>query len=306
LTIISAAPMTALTAPPEPEEAQRLVDQLAALMRLDALGPDLFRAQSLDIGTPNVFGGQVLGQALVAASNTVEADRPVHSMHAYFLLPGAHAPIDYEVHRARDGRSFTTRHVVARQDGREIFEMTASFQTVDQGIEHQLPMPAAPAPEGLRSELSIRQALSARLPERARGKWLESHGIEFRDVEPLDPIHPEKRPAQTALWMRAVAPLPNDANVHRALLAYASDHGLLRAAMLPHGLSFMRGNVRAASLDHAMWFHRDFRMDDWLLYAIDSPSASGARGLCRGSIFRRDGTLVASTAQEGMLRVKQG
>ena len=289
---------------PTPEEAQRLVDQLAALMRLDTLGADVFRAQSQDIGTPAVFGGQVLGQALVAACNTVEPDRPVHSMHAYFLLPGEHAPIDYEVHRARDGRSFTTRHVVARQEGREIFEMTASFQTVDEGIEHQLPMPAAPEPDALRSELEIRQQLREKLPERARGKWLEPHGIEFRDIEPLDPIHPEKRPPQTALWMRAVARLPDDPIVHRALLAYASDHGLLRAAMLPHGLSFIRGNVRAASLDHAMWFHRDFRMDEWLLYVIDSPSASGARGLCRGSVFRRDGTLVASTAQEGMLRVR--
>ena len=296
--------MTAPAAHPESEAPRRLVDQLAALMRLERVGDDLFRAQSQDIGTPAVFGGQVLGQALMAACNTVEAERPVHSMHAYFLLPGEHAPIDYAVHRARDGRSFTTRHVVARQEGREIFEMTASFQTVDPGIEHQLPMPAVPEPDTLRSELEIRQQLRDRLPERARIKWLESRGIEFRDVEPLDPIFPEKRPAQAALWMRAVAPLPDDPIVHRALLAYASDHGLLRAAMLPHGLSFMRGNVRAASLDHAMWFHRDFRMDDWLLYAIDSPSASGARGLCRGSIFRRDGTLVASTAQEGMLRVR--
>ncbi|MGJ7511125.1 acyl-CoA thioesterase [Variovorax sp. GT1P44] len=283
--------------------AARLVDELVELMRLEPLGNDRFLAQSEDIGTPAVFGGQVLGQALMAASQTVATDRPAHSMHAYFLLPGEHAPIEYAVDRVRDGRSFTTRHVVARQGERIIFEMSASFQTVDDGIEHQLPMPEAAGPEGLPSELDQRIALGERLPERWRAKGLVPHGIEYRRVEPDDLLAPERRASESALWMRAIAPLPDDPNVHRALLAYASDHGLLRAAMLPHGMSFMSGRVRPASLDHAMWFHRDFRMDDWLLYSIDSPSASGARGLCRGSIFTRDGRLVASTAQEGMLRI---
>lgn len=283
--------------------AARLVDELVELMRLEPLGNDRFLAQSEDIGTPAVFGGQVLGQALMAASRTVAADRPAHSMHAYFLLPGEHAPIEYAVDRVRDGRSFTTRHVVARQGERIIFEMSASFQTVDVGIDHQLPMPEAAGPEGLPSELDQRIALGERLPERWRVKGLQPHGIEYRRVEPDDLLAPDPRPPESAIWMRAIAPLPDDPNVHRALLAYASDHGLLRAAMLPHGLSFMSGRVRPASLDHAMWFHRDFRMDDWLLYSLDSPSASGARGLCRGSIFTRDGRLVASTAQEGMLRI---
>jgi acyl-CoA thioesterase-2 len=247
----------------------------------------------------------VLGQSLAAASRTVGADRPVHSMHAYFLLPGEHAPIEYSVDRVRDGRSFTTRHVVARQGERIIFEMSASFQTVDDGVEHQLAMPAVEGPEGLASELDQRLALGERLPERWRIKGLEPHGIEYRRVEADDLLTPIVRPSESGIWMRAIAPLPDDPVVHRALLAYASDHGLLRAAMLPHGLSFMSGQVRPASLDHAMWFHRDFRMDDWLLYVLDSPSASGARGLCRGSLFTRDGRLVASTAQEGMLRIKR-
>jgi acyl-CoA thioesterase-2 len=289
----------------DPATAARLVDELVALMQLEPLGGDKFLAQSEDIGTPAVFGGQVLGQSLAAASLTVGADRPVHSMHAYFLLPGEHAPIEYSVDRVRDGRSFTTRHVVARQQERIIFEMSASFQTVDDGVEHQFSMPTVVGPEGLVSELDQRIALGERLPERWRVKGLEPHGIEYRRVEADDLLTPEVRPSESAIWMRAIAPLPDDPVVHRALLAYASDHGLLRAAMLPHGLSFMSGEVRPASLDHAMWFHRDFRMDDWLLYVLDSPSAGGARGLCRGSLYSRDGRLVASTAQEGMLRVRR-
>jgi acyl-CoA thioesterase-2 len=285
--------------------AARIVDEFVELMRLEPLGDDRFLAQSEDIGTPAVFGGQVLGQALMAASRTVGVERPAHSMHAYFLLPGEHAPIEYTVDRVRDGRSFTTRHVVARQGERIIFEMSASFQTVDEGVEHQLAMPAVAGPEGLLSEREQRVALGDRLPERWRIKGLAPHGLEYRRVDPDDLLSPQPRPAECAIWMRAIARLPDDPNVHRALLAYASDHGLLGAAMRPHGLSFMSGLVRPASLDHAMWFHREFRMDDWLLYCLDSPSASGARGLCRGSIFARDGRLVASTAQEGMLRIRR-
>ena len=271
-------------------------------MRMEPLGDDRFRAQSEDIGTPAVFGGQVLGQSLMAACLTVEPDRPVHSMHAYFLLPGEHAPIDYSVDRVRDGRSFTTRHVLARQSGRIIFEMAASFQTRDRGVEHQLPMPAVPGPEGLRSDLQRRIDLGDRLPERARIKGVQPHGIEFRAVEADDLLAPARRVATRSIWMRTVAPLPDDPMLHRALLAYASDHGLLVTALRPHGLSYLQPGLRLASIDHAMWFHRDFRMDEWLLYRIDSPNANGARALCRGSVFTRDGQLVASTAQEGMVR----
>lgn len=288
----------------DPATAARLVDDLVDLMQLEPLGDDRFRAQSEDLGTPAVFGGQVLGQSLMAASRTVEADRPVHSMHAYFLLPGEHAPIDYTVDRVRDGRSFTTRHVVARQGERIIFEMSASFQTVDAGVEHQAPMPAVEGPEGVKSDLQRRIDLGDRLPERVRLKGVQAHGVEFRSVEPDDLLAPARREAERSIWMRTIAPLPDDPLIHRALLAYASDHGLLGAALLPHGLSYMQPGVRMASLDHAMWFHRDFRMDDWLLYRLDSPSASGARGLARGSLYTRDGQLVASTAQEGMLRAR--
>ena len=290
-----------MTAPATPA---RLVADLVDLMQLEPLGDDRFRAQSEDLGTPAVFGGQVLGQSLMAASRTVEADRPVHSMHAYFLLPGEHAPIDYAVDRVRDGRSFTTRHVVARQGDRIIFEMSASFQTVDAGVEHQMPMPVVAGPEGVKSDLQRRIDLGEGLPERVRIKGVQPHGIEFRSVEADDLLAPVRREAERSIWMRTIAPLPDDPLIHRALLAYASDHGLLGAALLPHGLSYMQPGVRMASLDHAMWFHRDFRLDDWLLYRLDSPSASGARGLARGSIYTRDGRLVASTAQEGMVRAR--
>jgi acyl-CoA thioesterase-2 len=281
-----------------------LVDRLVALMRLQPLGDDRFQGQSQNIGTPAVFGGQVLGQALMAASQTVEAERPVHSMHAYFLLPGEHAPIEYAVDRVRDGRSFTTRHVVARQQERVIFEMSASFQTVEDGVEHQSAMPGPPPPESLRSDLERRFDLVDRIPERMRVKALRPHGLEFRSVEDDDLLAPVPRAPTRSVWLRAIAPLPDDPVVHRALLAYASDHGLLGAALLPHGLSYAQPRLRLASLDHAMWFHRDFRLDDWLLYTMDSPSAGGGRGLSRGSMFTRDGRLVASMAQEGMVRVR--
>lgn len=279
-----------------------LVNDLVGLLQLAPLGDDRFRAESQDIGTPVVFGGQVLGQALMAANLTVDADRQVHSMHAYFLLPGEHAPIDYSVQRVRDGRSFTTRHVVARQQDRIIFEMSASFQTHDEGIEHQLSMPETVPPEGLRSDYERRLAIGDRLSDRLRTRILHPHGLEFRAVDDDDLLAPEPQPGERSIWMRTVAPLPDDPMLHRALLAYASDHGLLVTALRPHGMSYLQPGMRLASIDHAMWFHRDFRMDEWLLYRIDSPNANGARALCRGSVFTRDGQLVASTAQEGMVR----
>ncbi len=279
----------------------QILGQLVRLLQLVPQGDDNFRGDSEDIGTPNVFGGQVLGQALVAASRTVAA--PIHSLHAYFLLPGdKRAPIDYRVERVRDGRSFATRRVVATQQERTIFTMMASFHTPEPGaFAHQSSMPSAPEPEALHSEAALCRAQAARLPPGWRGET--EPPIEFRAVEPLDWLSPAVRPADCQLWLRACAALADDPVLHCALLAYASDHGLLRAALMPHGLSFMQPKLRAASLDHAMWFHRDFRIDDWLLYAIDSPSGGGARALCRGEIYARDGRLVASVAQEGMVRV---
>jgi len=292
------------TYPLDAATAASRVAELVALMQLEPTGEDRFRGRSDDIGTPAVYGGQVLGQSLLAAQRTVVPERAVHSMHAYFLLPGEHAPIDYTVHRARDGRSFSTRHVIARQNGREIFEMAASFQTRDDGIEHQDDMPPTPEPLAQPSEFERRLALGDKVPDDLRLRGLVSAGLEVRVVDAPDLIKPERVAPRSLIWMRAIAPLPDDPVIHRAVLAYASDNGLLRAAMNPHGLTFLSGNMRVASLDHAMWFHRDFRMDDWLLYVIDSPSAGGARALCRGSIFTRDGRLVASTAQEGMIRVR--
>lgn len=277
------------------------IHRLVTLLQLEPQGPDHFRGASEDIGTGRVFGGQVLGQALMAACRT--ATSPVHSLHAYFLLPGDHhEPIDYLVERVRDGRSFATRRVVAQQKGRTIFTMMASFHAAEAGsFSHQRVMPAVPPPEGLQNETSLRRAQGDQLPVGWRGETLPP--IEYRMVDPVDLLHPAPRVADTQLWLRACAAVPNDPVLHRALLAYASDHGLLRAALLPHGLSFMQPALRGASLDHAMWFHRDFRIDDWLLYCIDSPSGGGARALCRGEIYTRDGQLAVSVAQEGMLRV---
>ena len=275
--------------------------QLITLLQLEPRGVDQFQGASEDIGTGRVFGGQVLGQALVAACRT--ATSPIHSLHAYFLLPGDHhQPIDYLVERVRDGRSFATRRVVAQQKGRTIFTMMASFHVPEAGsFSHQHVMPAVPPPEGLQTETALRQAQAHQLPAGWRGEKLPP--IEYRMVDPVDLLHPTPRTADTQLWLRACAAVPNDPVLHRALLAYASDHGLLRAALLPHGLSFMQPKLSGASLDHAMWFHRDFHIDDWLLYSIDSPSGGGARALCRGEIYTRDGQLAVSVAQEGMLRV---
>jgi len=301
--------MTDTTSPhrtPPLSDATGLVADLVALLRLEQLDADRFRGASEDIGTRSVFGGQVLGQALMAATRTV-TDRPVHSLHAYFLLPGdKREPIDYSVERVRDGRSFGTRRVVAQQGERTIFTMMASFQATEPGsFAHQRPMPPAPGPEGHQNVAAQRRALRERLPPSWKALTVDGP-IDYRNVDPLDLLEPAPGGIESQLWLRAAAALPDDPAVHLALLAYASDHGLLRAALRPHGLSFMQRAVRGASIDHAMWFHRDFRIDDWLLYCLDSPSAQAGRGFCRGEVYSRDGRLVASVAQEGMLRVTTG
>lgn len=269
---------------------------------LERLEENLFRGNSLDIGGKSVFGGQVLGQALIAASQTVEG-REAHSLHAFFLNPGDKlAPIVYEVVRIRDGRSFTTRRVVAIQHGREIFNMTASFQIKEDGIEHQLEMPQVPGPEGLLDKVELWKKAAEKAPENIRKALLQKRPIEYRPIHPVNPLHPEPVSPYREVWFRANGSLPEVAAVHKAVLAYASDFSLLSTAMLPHGISFFQRQIQAASLDHAMWFHRDFSMNEWLLYVMDSPSASNSRGLSRGSIFSRDGKLVASVAQEGLIR----
>ena len=280
---------------------QGLVD----LLRLEQLEHNLFRGQSRDVGGPAVFGGQVLGQALMAAARTVAAGQSVHSLHGYFLRAGDKAvPIVYDVDRIRDGASFATRRVVAIQHGQAIFHMSASFHKREAGPAHQDTMPEAPPPESLADDHLRERAMADRLPERRREFLQLPQPVELRSVHPLDPLTPEPRPAQALHWLRAPHALPDDPLLHQALLAYASDWSLMRVAMLPHGLSFNQPAVQGVSLDHAMWFHRDFRFDDWLLYQSDSPSLAGARGFCRGSLWSRDGVLVASVAQEGLIRVR--
>jgi acyl-CoA thioesterase II len=277
--------------------------ELLDLLGLERIETDLFRGQSQDLGWGNVFGGQVVGQALSAAQQTVPQDRFAHSMHGYFLRIGnAKKPIVYEVDRIRDGKSFTTRRIVAIQDGEAIFTMAASFQVHEPGLEHQAPMPECPGPDGLASELELARRAIDRIPAPLRGMATCERPIEIRPVDPYDPLHPDKRPPTRRVWYRAIDRLPDASLVHQYLLAYASDFNLLGAAMQPHGVSWMIPGMQVASLDHAIWFHRPFRMDEWLLYVIDSPSAGGARGLSRGQFFTQDGVLVASTAQEGLMR----
>jgi acyl-CoA thioesterase II len=282
------------------------VEQLLALLELEPLEINIYRGSNRDIGSGRVFGGQVLAQALVAARRTVEEERHAHSMHGYFILPGdLEAPIVYFVDRLRDGRSFTTRRVTAIQHGRAIFNLSASFQVPETGIEHQIEVPDVPPPEQLSGELDLIREAADHIPEPLRDIYLQDRPIDFRPVEPLDPFRPQKGPPRRHMWFRAVGPMPGDDLLqHQAVLAYASDYTLLATALLPHGLSFRQPGFQAATLDHALWFHRPFRMDDWLLYAMDSPAAAGARGFTRGMIFARDGLLVASVAQEGLLRLR--
>ena len=285
-------------------DRQMLLDELVAHLQLEQLEINLFRGLSHDIGSPAVFGGQVLGQALMAAARTVPV-HAVHSLHAYFLRPGdKEAAIVYEVDRIRDGASFTTRRVTAIQHGKAIFHMTASFQQAEQAVEHQRAMPDAPGPQGMRDDHEVLREAFDQLPARARAVLDRQRPIDFRTVNPDHPIEPGVQPPHNQAWMRATGALPHDPILHCALLAYASDFSLLSVALRPHGLTYFQPNVQVVSLDHAMWFHRDFRFDDWLLYETDSPSATGARGFCRGSIFSRDGRLVASVAQEGLIRMR--
>jgi acyl-CoA thioesterase-2 len=283
---------------------QRVAD-LLRLLELEQLEVNLFRGESRDIGSPQVFGGQVLGQALKAAYATVE-ERSVHSLHAYFLRRGDFkAPIVYEVDRSLDGHSFANRRVVAIQHGASIFNMTASFQITEPGFEHQVEMPAVPAPETLLDSSVPPRELLERLPERLRRFLLQPRPFEFRMVQPVDYLKPRKAPPTRQVWFRAVGALPDDERLHRCLLAYVSDYFLLDTATLPHGTTYFSSNLIMASIDHTMWFHRPLRVDQWLLYALESPSASGARGFARASVFAADGRLVASTAQEGLVRIKR-
>jgi acyl-CoA thioesterase II len=284
---------------------RRLAD-LLALLELEQLEVNLFRGQSRDTGAPQVFGGQVLGQALSAAAATVEG-RVVHSLHAYFLRRGdCNAPVVYQVERSLDGHSFTNRRVVAIQHGEQIFNMTASFQVSEAGFDHQITMPAVPPPESLPDPLrGAPAALLERLPERVRRFLEQPRPFEFRPVQSIDFLNPQRAAPERQIWFRAVGALRDDEMLHRRLLAYVSDFFLLDTATLPHGTSVLRPDMVTASIDHALWFHRPLRVDEWLLYAMESPSASGARGFARATVFARDGRLVASAAQEGLVRQRR-
>ncbi len=276
---------------------------LLQLLDLERLEINLFRGESRDIGSPQVFGGQVLGQALMAASRTVDAARAVHSLHSYFLRRGDfNAPIVYEVDRSLDGSSFTNRRVVAIQHGKQIFHLSASFQVAESGPDHQVAAPAVTPPEELPDLTATVRKRLEEMPDHARRFWERNRPFEFRSVEAVNDGTP--RPAVRHVWFRLAGRCPDDDVLHRCLLAYVSDFHLLETATFPHGLSHQTGDVLLASVDHGMWFHRPFRIDDWLLYALISPSSSGARGMAFGRIYDRAGHLVASTAQEGLMRVR--
>ena len=280
-----------------------VLEELLGLLKLEKIEENIYRGQSQDLGFGNVFGGQVLGQSLSAASRTVSQGLTAHSLHGYFMRAGdASLPIVYTVDRLRDGRSFATRQVKAVQNGLAIFSMAASFHRGEAGFSHQDPMPAVEGPEGIESEREMVKRLADSIPGGIREKLLCKKPIELRLVNPVNPFDPTPMPPVKYIWFRAIGKLPEDAAIHRYMLAYASDFHLVSTALYPHGKTFWSPDMRVASLDHAIWFHRDFRMDDWLLHVTRSPSAEGGRGLNFGAIYTRDGTLVASVGQEGMLR----
>jgi acyl-CoA thioesterase-2 len=281
------------------------VQSLIEILDLERLEVNLYRGMSPQVGWQRVFGGQVIGQALVAATRTVE-DRLVHSLHAYFILPGdPKVPIIYEVDRIRDGGSFTTRGVKAIQHGKAIFSMMASFHREEQGFSHQAPMPDVPSPEELPSEEEMRKGILPTMPEPVRRYYERERPIEMRPVEFNRYLSSDHREPRFHVWMRATQKLPDDPAIHQCVLAYASDMMLLDSALIPHGRTVFEKSIQGASLDHALWFHRSFRADDWLLYAQDTPSAESALGFARGLIFSRDGKLVGSVAQEGLVRQRK-
>lgn len=283
--------------------ASTALDTLIATLTLEHINDNTFRGPRSTEGWQRVYGGQVLGQALMAAANTVESDRAIHSLHGYFLLAGdPQIDIVYEVERIRDGGSFTTRRVRGVQQDRAIFAMSASFHKAEDGYEHQSAMPDVPPPETLPSAKALMSSMLAHLPENMRAYWDREHPIDVRIVDASRYASRDPRPATQSIWLRTNGALPDSPLIHQAVLAYASDFTLLDTALIAHGKLLFDRDIQLASLDHAMWFHRPFRADDWLLYVQDSPSASGARGYCRGAIYDRQGRLVASTVQEGLMR----
>jgi len=281
------------------------VADLLSILDLEQLEVNLFRGRSPQNGWQRVFGGQVIGQALTAATRTVEGVQP-HSLHAYFLLAGdPKVPIIYDVDRIRDGKSFTTRRVVAIQHGHAIFSMSVSFHNDEPGLDHQMKMPDVPKPDSLPSDAEMKEKILPQLPDAVRRYYERPRPIDLRPVEFGRYTGAPTEDFRFNIWIRATGRLPDDPGVHRCVLAYASDFALLDAALVPHRRSVFEREIMAASLDHALWFHRPFRADEWLLYSQDSPNLHGARGFARGLVFKQDGTLVASVAQEGLLRERR-
>lgn len=275
---------------------------LVDLLTLEQLDDNLFRGQNYQTPWGRVFGGQVLAQSIHAARRTVPEERIVHSMHGYFILGGdPKQPIIYNVDRIRDGRSFTTRRVVAIQKGRAIFNMSASFQIAEKGFTHQIPMPNVLPPEAVIPDEEWAKQYKKELPDLYKRYQVE-RPIEFRPVEKFNPLHPKKESPFRHIWLKANSPVPDDQFLHRELLAYAADYNLMGTSLLPHRDRFKRKQMQMASLDHAMWFHQDIKMDEWILYALDSPSASNSRGFSRGNFFNQAGVLVSSVVQEGLIR----
>ncbi|CFR14202.1 acyl-CoA thioesterase II [Yersinia frederiksenii] len=278
--------------------------KLLDLLHLEKIEEGIFRGQSEDLGLRQVFGGQVVGQAIYAAKQTVPVDRIVHSFHSYFLRPGdSSKPIIYDVETLRDGTSFSARRISAIQNGKPIFYMTASFQSQEGGFEHQNTMPNVPQPDGLMSETDIARQFAHLIPEKVREKFIGNQPIEMRPVKFHNPLQGSVEEPNRYVWFRANGEMPDDFRVHQYLLGYASDFNFLPTALQPHGIGFLEPGVQIATIDHSMWFHRPFRLDDWLLYAVESTSASGARGFVRGQIYNQQGVLVASTVQEGVIRL---
>jgi acyl-CoA thioesterase-2 len=285
---------------------QDRMTRLLALLDLEVIEHNLFRGNSPQTGWQRVFGGQVIAQALVAAQRTVSPERHVHSLHCYFMLAGdPSVPIVYQVERLRDGGSFSTRRVTAIQHGNAIFSLEASFQIDEPGLEHQIPMPMdVPQPEGLRDQMSLLQENAARFPESIGRLWARERPLDVRPIHAEHYSSREKLPPQQRVWMRAIGVAPDDRRLRCAILAYLSDMTLLDTSTFAHGRQGFEADIQMASLDHAMWFHRDHPLDDWLLYVQDSPSTRGARGFTRGLLYGRDGTLIASVAQEGLVRLR--
>jgi acyl-CoA thioesterase II len=289
--------------PARTDKTSSAVANLLSILDLEPLEDNLFRGRSPQQSWQRVYGGQILGQALVAAVRTVPPERIAHSLHAYFLQPGdLSRPIIYGVDRVRDGGSFTTRRVTATQHGRPMFVMSVSFHKMEPGLDHQVTMPKVPMPEELPSEQDLKAKMIAELPESMRKYWESERPIELRPLDVSRYFAREKRAPEQNIWMRATGRLPDDFPLHQCVLAYASDFSLLDTALIAHGKLMFDKDIQMASLDHALWFHRPFRADEWLLYTQDSPSTHGARGFCRGNIFTRDGLLVASVTQEGLVR----